>query len=40
MPGAGSIIGANYIYALGKADGTVIGAIQPSIYFNQLLMEQ
>jgi tripartite-type tricarboxylate transporter receptor subunit TctC len=39
MPGAGSIIGANYIYALGKTDGTVIGAIQPSIYFNQLLKQ-
>jgi tripartite-type tricarboxylate transporter receptor subunit TctC len=39
MPGAGSIIGANYIYGLAKADGSVIGAIQPSIYFNQLLRQ-
>jgi len=36
MPGAGSIIGANYIYNLVKPDGLGIGAIQPSIYFNQL----
>jgi len=39
MPGAGSIIGANYIYGVAKADGLVIGAIQPSIYFNQLLKQ-
>jgi len=39
MPGAGSIIGTNYIYGLAKNDGTVIGAIQPSIYFNQLLKQ-
>jgi tripartite-type tricarboxylate transporter receptor subunit TctC len=36
MPGAGSIIGANYIYNVSKPDGLTIGAIQPSIYFNQL----
>jgi tripartite-type tricarboxylate transporter receptor subunit TctC len=36
MPGAGSIIGANYIYNVSKPDGFTIGAIQPSIYFNQL----
>ena len=36
MPGAGSIIGANYIYNISKPDGFTIGAIQPSIYFNQL----
>jgi tripartite-type tricarboxylate transporter receptor subunit TctC len=36
MPGAGSIIGANYIYNISKPDGLTIGAIQPSIYFNQL----
>jgi tripartite-type tricarboxylate transporter receptor subunit TctC len=39
MPGAGSIIGANYIYGLAKPDGLVIGAIQPSIYFNQLVKQ-
>ena len=36
MPGAGSIIGANYIYNVVKADGLSIGAVQPSIYFNQI----
>jgi tripartite-type tricarboxylate transporter receptor subunit TctC len=36
MAGAGSIIGANYIYTVAKPDGLTIGAIQPSIYFNQL----
>jgi tripartite-type tricarboxylate transporter receptor subunit TctC len=39
MPGAGSIIGANYIYSVAKPDGLSIGAIQPSIYFNQLLKQ-
>lgn len=39
MAGAGSIIGTNYIYGLAKSDGSVIGAIQPSIYFNQLLKQ-
>jgi tripartite-type tricarboxylate transporter receptor subunit TctC len=39
MQGAGSIIGANYIYGIAKSDGAVIGAIQPSIYFNQLLKQ-
>ena len=39
MQGAGSIIGANYIYGIAKSDGLVIGAIQPSIYFNQLLKQ-
>ena len=33
MTGAGSIIGANYIYNISKPDGLTIGAIQPSIYF-------
>jgi tripartite-type tricarboxylate transporter receptor subunit TctC len=39
MPGAGSIIGANYLYSVAKPDGLVIGAIQPSIYFNQLVKQ-
>src|SRR5947199_8048920 len=39
MPGAGSIIGANYIYGVAKWHGLSIGAIQPSIYFNQLLKQ-
>ena len=36
MPGAGSLIGTNYLYGLAKGDGTVIGGLQPSMYFNQL----
>lgn len=40
MTGAGSIIGANYIYNISKPDGLTIGAIQPSIYFNQLMKQK
>jgi len=40
MPGAGSIIGTNYLYNVSKPDGLTIGAIQPSIYFNQLLKQK
>src|SRR5689334_13724801 len=40
MTGAGSIIGANYVYNVSKPDGLTIGAIQPSIYFNQLMKEK
>ena len=36
MAGAGSLIGTNYLYGLAKGDGTVIGGLQPSMYFNQL----
>jgi tripartite-type tricarboxylate transporter receptor subunit TctC len=39
MAGAGSIIGANYVYSVAKSDGLTIGAIQPAIYFNQLLKQ-
>jgi tripartite-type tricarboxylate transporter receptor subunit TctC len=40
MTGAGSIIGANYVYNVSKADGLTIGAIQPSIFFNQLMNQK
>ncbi len=40
MTGAGSIIGANYLYNVSKPDGLTIGAIQPSIYFNQLMQQK
>ena len=40
MTGAGSIIGANYIYNISKPDGLTIGAIQPSIFFNQLMNQK
>jgi tripartite-type tricarboxylate transporter receptor subunit TctC len=39
MAGAGSLIGTNYVYGIAKSDGTVIGALQPSMYFNQLLKQ-
>ena len=31
MPGAESVIGANYLYNVVKPDGLMIGAVQPSI---------
>jgi tripartite-type tricarboxylate transporter receptor subunit TctC len=37
MPGAGSIVAANYIYNLAKPDGLTLGAILPAIYFDQLV---
>ena len=40
MTGAGSIIGANYLYNVSKSDGLTIGAVQPSIFFNQLQKHQ
>jgi len=40
MTGAGSIIGANYLYNVSKPDGLTIGALQPSIYFNQLMKQK
>lgn len=39
IPGAGSLIGTNYLYGLAKSDGTVIGALQPSMYFNQIMKQ-
>jgi tripartite-type tricarboxylate transporter receptor subunit TctC len=40
MTGAGSIIGANYLYNVAKPDGLTIGAVQSSIFFNQLQKHQ
>jgi tripartite-type tricarboxylate transporter receptor subunit TctC len=37
MPGAGSIIAANYLYGIAKKDGSVIGTIQRGIPNGQLL---
>jgi tripartite-type tricarboxylate transporter receptor subunit TctC len=37
MPGAGSMIAANHIYNVAKADGLSIGAIGPSLYLDQLV---
>lgn len=37
MPGAASLIAANYVYNVAKPDGLTIGAIYPALYFDQLL---
>ncbi len=37
MPGAASVITANYVYNIGKPDGLTLGMVIPSIYFDQLL---
>jgi tripartite-type tricarboxylate transporter receptor subunit TctC len=37
MPGAGSMIAANYIYNVAKPDGLALGAIGPSLYIDQLV---
>ena len=37
MPGAGSMIAANHIYNVAKADGLSMGAIGPSLYLDQLV---
>jgi tripartite-type tricarboxylate transporter receptor subunit TctC len=37
MPGAGSMIAANYIYGVAKPDGLTLGSIGPSLYIDQLV---
>jgi tripartite-type tricarboxylate transporter receptor subunit TctC len=37
MPGAGSMIAANYIAGVAKPDGLTLGGVQPALYFNQLV---
>lgn len=37
MPGASSMIAANYVYNIGKPDGLTLGATLPSLYMDQLL---
>lgn len=37
MPGAGSMIAANYLYSVVKPDGLTIGSIFPALYFDQLV---
>ncbi|HEV8725484.1 MAG TPA: tripartite tricarboxylate transporter substrate-binding protein [Candidatus Binatia bacterium] len=37
MPGAGTVIAANYIYNIAKPDGLTIGLVNPAIYVDQLL---
>lgn len=36
MPGVGSTIAANYIYAVSKRDGLTLGSIAPTLYYAQL----
>src|ERR671919_1082926 len=36
MPGAATMIAANYIYGVGKSDGLTLGLIAPALFFNQL----
>jgi tripartite-type tricarboxylate transporter receptor subunit TctC len=36
MPGAGSLVAANYLYGVAKPDGLTIGFVTPGLYFNQL----
>jgi len=37
MPGAGSVIAANYVYNVTKPDGLTLGSINPGIYMDQLI---
>jgi tripartite-type tricarboxylate transporter receptor subunit TctC len=37
MPGAGTVIAANYVYNIAKPDGLTLGVVNPSIYIDQLL---
>ena len=36
MPGAGTMVAANYIYSVGKSDGLTVGLIAPGLFFNQV----
>src|ERR1041384_6063646 len=40
MPGAGSMIAANYVYRVAKPDGLTLGSIGPSLYLDQLLRKK
>src|SRR4030095_317537 len=37
MPGASSVVAANYIYNMSKPDGLTLGALQGGAYFDQIL---
>ena len=37
MPGAGTVVAANYIYNIAEPDGLTIGLVNPGIYIDQLL---
>ena len=36
MPGAATMVAANYIYGVEKSDGLTLGLISPALFFNQL----
>ncbi|MDH3444366.1 MAG: tripartite tricarboxylate transporter substrate-binding protein [Deltaproteobacteria bacterium] len=36
MPGAATMVAANYIYGVGKSDGLTLGLISPALFFNQI----
>jgi tripartite-type tricarboxylate transporter receptor subunit TctC len=36
MPGAATMIAANYVYGVGKSDGLTLALIAPALFFNQL----
>ncbi len=37
MPGAGSVVAANYVYAIAKPDGLNLAVLNAALYFDQLL---
>ena len=37
MPGAGTMIAANYVYNVAKPDGLTLGLVNPAIYIDQLI---
>jgi tripartite-type tricarboxylate transporter receptor subunit TctC len=37
MPGASSMIAANYVYSVAKPDGLTLGWVSPALYFEQLI---
>ena len=36
MPGAGTMVAANYIYRVGKPAGLTVGIVAPGLFFNQI----
>src|SRR3970040_1421577 len=36
MPGAGSVIAANYVWGVAKPDGLTLGSTSPALYLEQL----
>src|SRR5918994_994152 len=40
MPGAGSVIAANYVYGVAKPDGLTVGSLNPAIYMDQLIVRK